>query len=87
MLKKMLGKKNSLSSSSSSSSSEDDEQKRKKSSLAGLKAIINGSPKERSPSVVSKGVRSRRSSSEESDRRLSVQMVQNRLTIIHEKRD
>ena len=77
MLKKMLGKKNSLS-SSSSSSSEDEDQKRKKSSLAGLKSIINGSPKERSPSVITKGIRSRRSSSEESGRRLSVQMVQNR---------
>ena len=64
MLKKMLGKKNSVSSSKSSDDEDTKEERSKqKLSSSNLKAMFNGSPKDKSPSVASKDNRSRRASS------------------------
>ena len=78
MLKKMLGKKNSV--SQDTSSSEDEEtikvEKRKKSSSTNLKAMFQVSPKDKSPTITKGNIRSRRASSSEGSRRGS--MVQKR---------
>ena len=60
----MLGKKNSVSSASSSDDEDaKEERKQKKLSSTNLKAMFNGSPKDKSPSVASKDNRSRKASS------------------------
>ena len=84
MLKKMLGKKNSVSSSSSSDEEEvREERKQKKLSSANLKAMFNGSPKEKAPTIVTTSVRSRNgSSSDESSRRKSLPMIENKRSAI-----